>query len=93
MILKKLAVKCDNCKTSEVTSIIKCFKSYGAKCKVCGHIPLLDEKDVVLLAFLVIASFFLSPVNWLWKKITGQKNIHVKIESDDGVTYKCKKPS
>ena len=91
MIIKKMAVKCDNCKTSEITSIIKCFKSYGATCKKCGHTPLINEKDVALLILLVLFSYFISPINWLYEKITGKKSENIKIESDDGKTYKVTK--
>ena len=84
MILKQIAVKCDKCKAYEITSIIKCFKSYGATCKKCGHTPLIDKKDVVILSILVLFSYIFSPIQWLIVKITGKKTEIVKIGSENG---------
>ena len=88
MIIKQMAIKCDKCKTSEITSIIKCFKSYGATCKKCGHTPLIDGKDVVILSMLVLFSYIFSPIQWLIIKITGKKPDIIKIGSENGETYK-----
>ena len=90
MILKKIVVKCNNCKTSEVTSIIKVYKSYGKVCPVCNHKPLIDEKDIVLLTIIVLISYLISPINWLYEKITGKKSENIIIESENGATYKIK---
>lgn len=89
MIMKNLKIHCDNCHHEKRTSIINAFKSYKKACPHCGHI-LARENDVVMLAFLVLFSFILSPVNWLYGRITGKKNVTIRVYSDDGENYKMR---
>ncbi len=91
MILEELQVKCDNCKTQHQHLFSNAYKSYNKKCDLCEHVPLIDTKDLILLSILVLMSYLFSPINWIIKKVTGRKTKTVRIESDDGETYKITK--